>query len=548
MVKKHFHFSAIALELILTLFVLATMSVANAQTREYSFDHQWAQIFINQDGTIDLTYNVTLTLDSGDDINYVWLGQPNGDFEAGQAFDQFGHQLQAAPDNSGNDYRVKVALAQPLTAGSTVWFTVSTNVGHMIFNDTQNQGNLGMQFAPEWQQIPISDVRIQIILPPGVSASEIATPPNYDWNSTAEIDGRLAVYWQTPVLQPNQRYLVGVSFPAKYLPSYNPEQQSGNGDFLANYGVLLVLSAFAIIIIVAVVVATRKQSYLTPKVSIETLGVKRGLTAVEASYLLNLKPTQVVTEILYSLLQKRAAWVESTNPALKLRIMPPFHNKTGSEENPLRYYEIDFLNAVKNDGALDEEKLAHTVMYLRDTLEQKLRGHNRRDTQDYYRKIVAKAWSQVEQAGTVDLASKAYDEQLLWLLLDPNYRGRTETTFNNRAFEPSPFWFWYWYGYRHYNPHPAYSPNVDAPNQASKPPTIPGTEFANNIATAVEKTSSNIVVNIEKFANAIIPIQTQKASHAPAPRGGGCVCACAACACACACVSCACACAGGGAG
>jgi hypothetical protein len=280
----------------------------------------------------------------------------------------------------------------------------------------------------------------------------------------------------------------------------------------------------------------------------ETLGIRRGLTAVEASYLLDMKPTQIVTEILYSLLQKRAVWTESTNPALKLRIMPEFHDKTGTAENPLRYYEIDFLNAVKNDGSLDEEKLAHTVMFLRDTLEQKLRGYSRRDTVDYYRKIVTKAWTQVEQAGTVDLASKAYDEQLLWLLLDPNYRSRTETAFRDRVFEPSPFWFWYWYGYYHYHPHPAYTPNVDMPAQAAKPPTIPGAEFANNIATAVEKTSSNIVVNIEKFTNAIIPMQTPKASHEPARHGAECVCACHACACACACVSCACACAGGGVG
>jgi hypothetical protein len=280
----------------------------------------------------------------------------------------------------------------------------------------------------------------------------------------------------------------------------------------------------------------------------ETLGIRRGLTAVEASYLLDMKPTQIVTEILYSLLQKRAVWVESTNPALKLRIMPLFQNKTGTAENPLRYYEIDFLHALKDDGALAEEKLAHTVMFLRDTVEQKLRGYSRRDTVDYYRKIVTKAWTQVEQAGTGDLASKAYDEQLLWLMLDPNYRSRTETTFRDRAFEPSPLWFWYWYGYHHYNPHPTYKPNVDAPAQAAKPPTIPGAEFANNIATAVEKTSSNIVISIEKFANAIIPAQTPKVSHTPARRDAECVCACHACACACACVSCACACAGGGVG
>jgi hypothetical protein len=229
--------------------------------------------------------------------------------------------------------------------------------------------------------------------------------------------------------------------------------------------------------------------------------------------------------------------------------MPEFQNKVGPSESPLRYYEIDFVGSIKSDGTLDEEKLARTVVTLRDTVEEKMRGYRRNDTIDYYRKIVDKAWQQVEQAGTAELASKAYDEQLLWLFLDPNYKARTETTFKTRTFEPSPFWFWYWYSYQHYSRNPTYKPNVETPAQAVKPPTIPGADFANNIATAVETTSNNIVTNLEKFANAIVPsVPTVKASSQPARHGSGCACACVACACACACVSCACACAGGGAG
>ncbi|UCH70460.1 MAG: hypothetical protein JSV29_00270, partial [Candidatus Bathyarchaeota archaeon] len=166
----------------------------------------------------------------------------------------------------------------------------------------------------------------------------------------------------------------------------------------------------------------------------------------------------------------------------------------------------------------------------------------------YYRKIVAKAWEQVEQAGTPELASKAYDEQLLWLFLDPNYRSRTQTAFSDKAFEPSPFWFWYWYSYRHYHPKPTYQPNIKTPSESAKPPTIPGADFANNIATAVETTSNNIVTNLEKFANAIVPRAAAKSSTRPAHHRSSCVCACAACACVCACVSCACACASGGVG
>ncbi len=52
---------------------------------------------------------------------------------------------------------------------------------------------------------------------------------------------------------------------------------------------------------------------------------------------------------------------------------------------------------------------------------------------------------------------------------------------------------------------PPIRPNVQAPAQSGKPPAIPGADFANNIATSVEKTSNNIVVNVEKFANSIVP-------------------------------------------
>jgi hypothetical protein len=136
---------------------------------------------------------------------------------------------------------------------------------------------------------------------------------------------------------------------------------------------------------------------------------------------------------------------------------------------------------------------------------------------------------------------------LLWLFLDPNVKARTATAFNTRPFEPNPLWLWYWYGYNHYGPHPTYTPNIQVPAQSAKPPAIPGAEFANNVATAVENTSNNIVVNLERFANAIVP-GPAKSSNQPAHHNADCVCACANCACVCACVSCACACAGGGAG
>jgi hypothetical protein len=383
----------------------------------------------------------------------------------------------------------------------------------------------------------------------------VRTSRNWD-NTGKEGTGRLWVYWQKQNLSPSEQFPVGVSFPREYVQHYDTQPSDGNPPTgppsVGFWEWALPLIAGGVIlfsVLAAVVFALGKKPYLAPRVSMETLGIRRGLTAVEASYLLDMKPTMLVTEMLYSLLQKRAVWVESTKPSIKLKVMESVQRNLAAHETSLRYYELDFLGSLRPDGTIDEEKLARTVMGLMKNTEEKMRGYCRRDTIDYYRKIVTKAWEQVEQAGTSELTSKAYDEQLLWLLLDPNYQGRTRTAFREKAFEPSPLWFWYWYGYTQYHPHPTYTPTPQATAQAAKPPTIPGADFANNIATAVEKTSNNIVVNLEKFANAIVPVPTaQKTSSQPAHHDATCVCACHACACACACVSCACACASGGVG
>ena len=62
MVRKRFHLLVITFALI---FALAFISTANAQDRVYHIEHEWIKIWINQDGTIDLFYDMSLTLDSG---------------------------------------------------------------------------------------------------------------------------------------------------------------------------------------------------------------------------------------------------------------------------------------------------------------------------------------------------------------------------------------------------------------------------------------------------------------------------------------------------
>lgn len=530
---------------IVILVLSSAVLLVDAQTLVYHLEHEWVKIWINQNGTIDLLYDVTIVCDEGT-LHWVEIGQPNGDFTIGEAVDENNNVLPTTDTSSGSDYKVRVDVID-LPAGEAVRFTLITNVGRMIWEDTQNPGNVGMQFTPSWFPVRVDSLRVRIVLPTGVTENDVKTMTGVEWDSSDYTDGPFAVFWQRLDLAPNEKFTFGVSFPKEFVQHYELQP-----NFLQTYGPWIgFFVVLSLIVGLVTVIVVRRRPYLKPVLSLEALGIRRGLTAVEASYLLDLKPSRLVTEILYSLLKKNAVWVTDIKPSIEVKIMKQFEGKKPKElvEASLRYYEIDFLNSVKEDGTLDEELLAQTIVFLGRSVEEKLRGYCRRDTVDYYWKIVEKAWKQVEQAGTAELASKLYDEQLLWLLLDPEHRNKTETAFKNRVFEPSPLWLWYWYSYQRYHPHPTFQPNVEAPTQTGPPPKIPGAEFANNIATAVENTSNSIVANLEKFANAIVPTAPPpKTSHEPAHRGSSCVCACATCACACACVSCACACASGGAG
>lgn len=526
-----------------TIFIFITLVGTVTAQRQYHLEHEWAKIWINQDGTIDLLYDISITLDSGDAINFAYVGQPKSDFTIGTAMDQYGHNLTTTDASEGDDYKVRVNLYTPLPAGQTVRFNLTTNVAHMVWQDEDNPGNVGMQFIPcWWDYASVHELQVRIILPLGVTNQTVVTTP--DWNNTLVEKNRLVLYWETHNLQPKQKFSCGVSFPKEYVQHYDVHEKG--------FEWILPVVAFLFIALVAGIIIYKRvplRKYVNPSMRMEALGIKHGLTAVEASHLLGLPPTKIVTEILYSLLMKKAIWVTATTPALKLKVMEPFKDKTGTPETPLRYYEKSFLEAVKRDGTLKEEELAKTVVLLRDTVEKKLRGYCRGDTINYYKKVVGEAWKQVKKAGTPELASKAYDENLLWLLLHEGFKSRTEDVFREKMFEPGIGWWWYWYGYTAYHPHPTYKPSPTTTKPTS-PPTIPGADFANNIATSVEKTANNIVANVEKFANSIVPAPppSAKTSKAPAHHKSDCACACAACACVCACVSCACACASGGVG
>jgi len=517
-----------------------------AQGVQFHVEKEWVKIWINPDGTIDLQYTLRVICDRGS-FSYVFFDQPVGDFKIGDAFDADGHALRIEDASQNSDFKVKVYLNQPVTAGQAAEFSATTNVGHMIWEDQTNTGNVGLQFVPTtWPSASglIGDLRILVVLPTGLTKDQVRVTPNWD-NAYTDPDenGRLVVYWERKDLDTTTKFQVGVSLPKNYVQHYETAKPTGGSSYL-----VLPIASISLIFLIGLGFAVKHfgpRTYVDPRMQMETLGIRRGLTAVESSYLLGVTPIRVIVMILYGLFLKRAVWVRSTQPSLAIQVLEDFKQQGASPETTLRYYEIDFVQAIKTDGTLEERTLAKAFMDVRSTVESKLKGYCRADTLAFYQKTIQQAWEEVEKAGTSELASKLFDQNLLWLMLDDKFGSRTETAFRTVDFTPQPIWWWYWYGNTHYDANPSYNPVT---SQGQPPPKIPGSEFANNIATSIEKSASNIVVSMEKFANSILPAPppSQNVSSKPVHHDANCACACVSCACVCACVSCACACASGG--
>ena len=218
--KVIFTLSPFVVVILLAFALTLTSYRVEGQDIQYHLDHEYATIWINQDGTIDLLYDIKITCDRGT-INYVNVGQPNGDFTIGQARDENNHTLPTADASEEDNYRARVYLYTPISTGQSVRFTLLTNVGHMIWEDDQNPDDVGMQFVPVWWDANVNEIRVSVVLPVGANQSNIGCTP--DWDSAyndPEEDNRLVVYWERHNLQPNQKFTTGLSFPKECVQRF----------------------------------------------------------------------------------------------------------------------------------------------------------------------------------------------------------------------------------------------------------------------------------------------------------------------------------------
>ena len=124
-----------------------------------------------------------------------------------------------------------------------------------------------------------------------------------------------------------------------------------------------------------------------------------------------------------------------------------------------------------------------------------MKGFSRKETVEYYRSIIERAWKQVEAAETPEVKSEKYEEVMEWTMLDKDYDDRTR-----RAFGSGPVFVpMWWPRYDPSFPRPGTSAPVSLPSQTGGMPSggsrqvslphLPGSDFAASVVTGVQNFS-----------------------------------------------------------
>lgn len=540
----------LAASLVLAALVLVLpLQSALAQDYSFSVDSNISSVYVQEDGSVDIVYDIAFTNDPGAHIiDIVDIGLPNDSYDLSSARASIdGEPVSGIYKSEWLDTGVEIHLgSNEIMPGGTGTVHLEINNPRMVYQDREDEEYASVRFYPHYYEETghgATYLRVSFYFPPGVQPDETRY---HDQEFTeAHIEGdRPVMTWVTPDARADRQYQFGVSFPQKYVSQVYAEPTTDVGAAIvgiisALLGSLLPLTicgGFALWVILGAVVGSRRRrkrlmDYMPPMVSVEGLGIKRGLTAVEAAILLEAPLNKVLTMILFGLVKKRAVQVTSQKP-LRLEKADPL-------PEGLHLYETEFLGAVKKKGELSQKQLTQITTKLIKDVNQKMKGFHAKDTIAYYKDIVARAWKQVEAGDTPEVV----DENLEWMMMDDEFETKMPQTFGTRPL-PMPAWWWL-----HSAPRTTSRPSAGVGKAAapsSAPRTVPGAQLADSVVTSIGGLSNRIVTNVSDFTarvtRATHPVPVTKSSGGGRSSGGGG----SSCACACACAGCACACAGGG--
>jgi hypothetical protein len=533
------------------LVFMAIFSLAPAADYYFKVTDLKAELTVQQDSSVDIRYDITFSPEAGSHpIDIVDIGMPNEQYDKNSARAWInGQELSVIKDSEYVHPGVEIHLgAQQIMPGTTGSLEFQIKAGQMIYLDSENDTYAALQFKSTWFDSKYVSGRtrqleIKINLPAGTSPEMVKYHTfgraDYQPSETFFQDNRVSYIWRWLEQPATVPYGVGASFPKNLVTAVSePEKKSVSKTFFvmvaAFIGFLLSLSPFWIVIMIVIfaVRASRKRlkDYLPPRIGIESGGIKRGLTPVEAALLQELPLPRVLLLIIFGLLKKEMLVIKEISDK-EFRFT--CRKKEGLE--PLEY-EKEFIAAIDADNRLNKAALRPLFTNMIKSLQTKMAGFSRRETNMYYQSIMNKAWDQVKNTPKEKLPEELANS-LEWLAMDSEYESKLSPYTDDTLFLPGRTYYWY----HHFPQRAAGSAGAATPGK-SYGQTVTGT--ASRFVQSMEAFSATMVGDAVAFTAAISkvtnppPVQHYSSGHSSGGHSS--------CACACACAGCACACAGGG--
>jgi len=554
--------------LAILLILFSAAAPVSAQNLSFQVEREEVTLFIEADGSATVSYLYEFVNDpSGAPIDYIDIGLPTFSYSLNHvSADINGQPVSSIEESPYVKPGVAVGLgSRAIPPGGRGTFRVTVSGIQKMLYKTNKVENAPEPYA-SFQFSPNSfggeyvhgktDVTVSLILPPGLNADEPRWFTPQSWPGTEEPtsgftqEGRIFYRWQSNNADTETQYIFGAAFPQRAVPVAalvtEPVVTKDVWGSICPALFCLGFFGFMALVIWASIVSSRKRKlqYLPPKISLEGNGIKRGLTAVEAAILMEQPMDKILSMILFSVIKKGAATVINRDP-LKLQI----HELPAEVE--LRSYEKDFLTAMAEESPRERrQKLQDLMIALVRSVSEKMRGFSRKETVEYYKDIMQKAWEQVEAADTPEVRMQRFDENMDWTMLDRRFDDRSREVLSRGPVIVPMWWGRYDPGYGRATGSGA--PVSHTPTQvgqapaSSSMPTLPGADFAASIVGGVQSFSAGVIGDLTSFTGNITnktnPVpQTTSSTWKGGGGGGG-----RSCACACACAGCACACAGGG--
>jgi hypothetical protein len=529
------------------LLLLGIFSAAPAADYYFKVNDLKATLIVQPDGMVEIRYAVTFSPQAvSHPVDIVDIGMPNENFDLGTARASIaGQSLTDIRNSEFVKPGVEVHLGgSTIFPGQTATLEFAIMVGQMIYPDEDDKNYAALQFKTTWYDGKYVSgnaerIEVQIDLPPGSSPETVKYHDfgsgGYEPSEKLFENGRVIYRWlwlDQPATVP---YAAGASFSRSLVASvYSPPRRSMLkallAVFFAFFAFVFSLSPLWIIglIIFFAVRSSRRRlnQYLPPRLGIESGGIKRGLTPAEAALLQELPLPRVLLLVIFGMLKKEMLAVkEVTDKDFRFT----YNKKEGIEPFD---YEKEFIAAIGTDGRPDKTSLRTLCTNMIKSMQTKMAGFSRRETNMYYQSLMNKAWEQVKTAPK-DKLPAALADALEWLAMDGEYEDKLSPYTGDELFLPGRGFYWY-----HYFPQRTAGPAAMGKSYGQ---TVKGA--ASRFVQSLQAFSTALVGDAATFTSAITrvtnppPVASSSGGHS----GSG-----SSCACACACAGCACACAGGG--